>query len=793
MSDERKLHGIKGYVKQIRYKNESTMFMVFTVSTSRRIGGKILTCVGKVLEPLALGTLVEAFGFMERNEKYGGEQLKVSSISVMCGTDAESVAKYLISIAKHLGDEKAMRIANHFGQSLEEILEKDPERLMEVDGIGRVIYQNIMDGWQAQRGVRGVKIFLLKMGMHDSMIRKVIERHGSGFEEVIKSNPYVLLNDGLAFSACERLSEKLELSPSSDERYRGLIRSIVKDEAQKSGHMFVTLRHVVSAVNTFNSDCSPKRKLDKDGIDTATIEAHLDWLGSNGFLVIDKETDAIYDVSAYYYESKAAKKIMTLMSSDRSKTFNSVNAEKFIDTYQREEAVSLGIEKFELSEQQRDAVTSFFSEKVMVVTGAPGTGKTTILKSFVKILKGGRINFKLFAPTGAAAKRLAHTAKEMASTIHRGLGAKMGGAWDFHEGHLLETDCVIVDEFSMVDTQLLCRLMLALKPTTMVVFVGDVDQLPSVGPGYVLRNLISCGSIKTIRLTKVQRQAEASAIVRLANSINSGNIDRSCIGSSLQEDEVVFLRTGRDYEAATEIVQKLAVSLAAKKQVGLFQVLTPRNKGPLSVESLNKAIQEKLNPAREGLREIELDQGLVIRKGDRVLVTKNNYNLNVFNGDMAKVRGITDTDIIITVEGPDGDGERTPIPLASAKDLIRLGYAITIHKSQGMEYRVVIMPLIRAHGSNLLQRNLVYTGITRAKKKVILIGETDALEQAVSNAEIQKRNTNLGSYINMAISGDLDPTAVLAAVPETAENYQYVRSLLFPTTEQQGISKDEWF
>ena len=765
------LKALKGRVEAVRYRDEVSGFTVFTVKALKK--GMTVSCNGELETPPEKGSLVECFGYFDTNSKYKGIQFKVTNYLTACGGSAYDVTNFLISFTKHLGEEKARRIADTFGSDVERILEEEPEKLLEVEGIGDVIYQNIIEGWHANRGVRSITIFLKRLGLPDYQVKKIISHHGHNYEDVIKKDPYCLLQEGLGFSTCDYIAEKMGVPVDDPVRFRGFIRSCLKGEAQASGHLYLTGFQISELFN--KQDEKSHRKFSRGSNTSASLEPHIKSLIDDGYALRDGEK--IYDLDWFFYEAKCADHVARIAKDASPAKFKEIDVTGFLDNYQDEERVLNP--SFTLSDQQRDAVASFIADKILVVTGGPGTGKTTIVKAFVKILKANNVNFSLAAPTGVASKRLGNTTGSDAYTIHRLLGYRGDDYWNLGSSNKLDSDVVIVDEFSMVDQLLFFRLLDALKSRTKLVLVGDAFQLPSVGPGNVLHELIASGSIKTIQLDKIHRQSETSDIVQVSQDIKEGRTDLRLIGVNDLTKDVVFLNTGKDVEKADKYLVNIAKSFVAKQKPGSFQVITPRNEGDLSVRSINDLLQESLNPKVDSLgrekRSISLGQDSSIRVGDRVIVTKNNYNLGVFNGDIGKVVSITKDSLVLKLENP-GDNETVHIPLVKVREMVKLAYAVTVHRSQGMEYPVVIIPLIRSHGKMLLQRNLVYTALTRAKKKVFFLGQTSAMEMAIENNKIQDRNTVLSARIKKSLSGSVSLKPLLD-IPAGVQNSRRVDSL----------------
>ena len=782
MAAKKEILVLRGHVSKTGFRNESG-FSVFSLRPLKDVR-KVIQCSGVVETMPRVDDAIEVYGYFDSNSKYAGIQFKVTGYSHISGIDELQVARFLMSFAKFLGDVKAREIARHFGQDLEKVLDDEPDRLLEVPGVGKTIRDNIVSGWATRKGTRNLSLFLMKLGLPDFRIKQITSKRGLGYEEKIKADPYLLMDDGLGFSAADNYAESLQVAPGSPLRYRGFLQSAVKNFTQTEGHLFVPTKEVVTAVNEFNG--TTHRKFDPMGVSYAMLRPHLDSLIQDGYLV--EEGPNLYAAENFFFEAASAERMSAMMTAPGALAFEGVDLPTFVEDYETTE--SFRTSGFRLADQQREALESFVTEKVMVVTGAPGTGKTTVVRSFVKILKDHNLRFVLLAPTGKAAKRLEETAGHPAYTIHRKLGYQ-GDAWDYGFQKKLQVDTVLVDEFSMVDQQLLFRLLDAMPPEAKLVMVGDHNQLPSVGAGNVLRDLIASGRVHTITLSKVHRQAETSDIVRVANQIKDGAVDMSLFRVNDLKADVCMLRTGTDTALAEKHITELCKTLKAKGNVS-FQVLSPRNEGDLSVSSLNISLQEALNPKTpESGLEAMLEGGVKVRRGDRVRITKNHYGLGIFNGDVGKVLLVSVENLKVDIEG---SGVIT-IPLKDLRDIVSLGYMSSIHKAQGSEFQVVILALLKSHGQNLLQRNLLYTAITRAKKKVIIVGQDAAIVSAIENDKIRLRNTALAARIGECLDHSEDPEFLalrkLLELPESAPNYATVRGMLFPGKKDPGGAPDE--
>ena len=580
---------IKGTVQMVRHWNPTTGFAVFSMRSEKN-AKIIIFCNGVVDTPPRVGDAVEVFGYQDKQSKYPGVQFRITGYEHAKGTETLQLARFVASFSKFLGDEKAYKLASHFGDELEGILENTPDRLTEVEGIGSVIAQNIADGWRLNKGVKTIKIFLMKLGLPDWRIREVISHHGVGYEEKLKSDPYLLMREGVGFSACDSYAEALGVGADDPVRYRGFITHYLRSAVVGEGHLYATVQDLVTAFNKHDIDAAG-RKFKGDGIIFDDVKQHLQFQIDQGYVV--RDGGCLYFYDQFFFEAAASQRLSDMMSSASAEAFKGVDLPAFVEDYEELEQVKIA--DFKLADQQREALESFVSDKVLVVTGAPGTGKTTVVKSFVKMMKDYDMKFLLLAPTGIAAKRLEETAGHPAYTIHRKLGYQ-GTSWAFNSKSKLPVDAVLVDEFSMVDQQLLFRLLDAMRSDTKLVIVGDVYQLPSVGAGNVLRDLIDSKCIKTIFLTKVHRQAETSDIIKAANLIKDGSTDISLFGRDPKGD-IVMVPTGNDRDLAERRIVEICSSLKAKGNVR-FQVITPRNEGDLSVASLNNALQQTLNPKK---------------------------------------------------------------------------------------------------------------------------------------------------------------------------------------------------
>jgi ATP-dependent exoDNAse (exonuclease V) alpha subunit len=1090
---------IVGTVKNIIYESQENDFKVFTVAKKDR---SIIRVTGEFSQ-IMYGAKIEVHGEYKSHPKYG-MAFKADAYTFAYDKTAESICLYIQSIAKWVGPQRSYAIAEKFGDELQNIIENNPERLTEIEGIGEKVALSIADAWKLNQNMKDIQIFLHGLGLGVAKIKRIVTMFGPETEHILTENPWILCSHGFGFTTCDHIANKLGRDMKDPFRFRQYI-IYALDQVSSSGHLFLYPPQLVDIFNKYNQKSDYPFK--GGDLILEDIAPYVRDLVKEAEIINDQ--NRIYELSSFFFENESAKLITGMLNTKSSCRLNPTEADAFIERYEAQNSIGLQ-EPFKLSSAQADAVKSFYTEKVMILTGGPGSGKTTLLKAFVQILREKSQKFELITPTGIAAKKLGNTAGSEAYTIHRRLGYK-GDHWDYNNQNKYDTDVIIVDEGclpykqfinladgtkkyigeivnkklsvevlsynfekhcieskkvidwfkyprkerkllriklsntatreyqrilrctgnheiyipngkklaselkvgelvlvkgtflnsyqksflfgtllgdahipkgttrkrisfvhgqgqkdylllkkalyggksyevsggykkekkllhcytpqiddleilypifydengrkritqewlsnldeiglaawymddgqlsnqkgrshsavlhtegfkkndckqivnwlkqqwginssvyrvgkrgyfiirvtcessvkfwnitakhtvpsmsykfpkgytvggynynslyndiqeypilsieeyepkgnthknvydicvednhnyfsnnilisnSMVDQEVFYRILSAIHSRTKIVFVGDNDQLPSVGAGCVLRELIESKRIKTVFLDKIFRQDKCSEIILEAKKIRDGDTDLTYFRSEKEAD--IWHIADKDESKIENLIIRFALQLKAKareqdKNKITFQIITPRNDGPLSVYSLNTALQQALNPHDPENKELKLDSS-VIRKGDRIIIRKNNYEYGVFNGDVGKVVIISPSSVIIDIEDFFGASKRIDLPIKIAEEMLKLAYCLTIHKVQGSEYSIVIMPLIKAHGKMLLQRNLLYTAITRAKKKVVLIGQTSAIEQAISNDKIQKRNTLLAERINQWTTG----------------------------------------
>lgn len=731
---------LKGYIEKIKFRNDENGYTVFDLCDTEN--GDV-TCVGNC-PPINEGEKVEVTGSMIDHKTYG-LQFKVETIKVVPPDSIEAVERYLASGAiKGVGSVMAKRIVSKFGDDTFRIMEEEPERLAEIKGISMNIAMKISEQYDEKRDMREAMIFLQQYGISNQMAVKIYTEYKSQMYNVIQQNPYRMADDikGVGFKIADEIGRKVGIDLDSSYRKRCGI-TYVLSQAGSFGHIYFPKDELVEAAAGLL------------GLDVAEIERELDNLAYDKSVIMKDEAGEIryYSPYMYYMELNCARMLLDLNCS-----FNVSSAvlEKRITSIERNKDI-------ELADMQRKAVTEAIKNGVIVITGGPGTGKTTTIDTIISTFEAEGMDFLLAAPTGRAAKRMTETTGYPAQTIHRLLEFSGGVdenkdviAFERNENYPLETDAVIIDEMSMVDLPLLNALLKAIVVGTRLVLVGDVNQLPSVGPGNVLKDIINSGCFKVVCLNEVFRQAQGSDIVMNAHRINAGQ------QISLDNDSKDFFMLQRnDPKTIINVMLQLIIkNLPSYVDADMLdiQVLSPTRKGELGVDNLNTQLQKYINPPSAEKAELEFRES-VFREGDKVMQIKNNYQITwerrgyhgvvleegtgVFNGDSGIIR-LVDVDAHeITVEYE--DNKYVVYPFTSFEEL-ELAYAITVHKSQGSEYPAVIIPLL--YGTSLLfHRNLLYTAVTRAKKCVTIVGLKETVWSMISNEHEQKRYTTLDRRI----------------------------------------------
>ncbi len=725
---------IQGVVERIVFRSEETGFTVLRLVLDHHLE-QSTTVVG--LFPFVnKGEHVRFFGNWKKDPKYGA-QFQAERYETILPVTEKGIEKYLGSgLVEGIGEKFARRIVAKFGRDTLKIIQTEPRRLLEVEGIGEKRFYQILQAWKEQNILRDVIIFLGQYNVGPALATKIVKSYGGQALDIIQTNPYKLADDirGIGFLTADKIARHMGVAPEEPARIEsGLKYSLQK--GTEEGHTYLPREELV------------RRSGEILRVSATLIEDVLDKLLAVNHLT--EENQRIYFPSFYRAEKELAHKIVAL-------TQAKIKMPDPKEVQRRVEQLSY-LQKISYTAEQKQAISLAMQEKILVLTGGPGTGKTTTVRGIIQLFDAYRMKVKLCAPTGRAAKRLTEATSREAKTIHRLLkfDPKLGQFYH-NEDHPLALDVLIVDEFSMVDIFLAFYLLKALPLGAKLILVGDVDQLPSVGPGNVLRDLIDSRTVGTVHLKKVFRQALNSQIIVNAHRINRGllpeikrkpGVGNLPAGTKLKpiDDFGDFLFVQEDDPEQTAHMILELVTDKLPKRYGYdplrdIEVLTPMYRGPIGVDRLNRLLQAKLNP-----RAKTKEKGkLVFARGDKVMQMRNNYEKGVYNGDIGLIAGIDPEERKFWVDFD----SRVAYDFSEADQLV-LAYAITIHKSQGSEYPVIICP-ITTHHYIMLQRNLIYTAITRAEELVVLIGTRKALSIAVNNNRVQQRFTGLRDFLRQA-------------------------------------------
>lgn len=720
LAAEAQAERISGAVERVTFHSEDTGFSVLRI----KVPGKreLVTVVGAAASPTP-GEFMECVGAWH-NDRVHGLQFKASHITPIPPTTLEGIERYLGSgIVKGLGPHYAKKLVKAFGNSIFDILELNPEKLLDVPGIGRKRMELIAASWAEQKAVRDIMLFLHTHGVGTARAWRIYRLYGAEAISRVTENPYRLSVDieSIGFRTADAIAEGLGIEKNSPKRAEAGIRHVLQAMARE-GHCAVPVDELVGEASKLL------------GIERPVVAS-----------AIESET-ARGAVIAETIEGKPCISLEQLQQAERGIASAIRRLKRGILPWEALDPHDIlpwieGATGLELSPSQRSAVTLVLSSKVSIITGGPGVGKTTLLRAILSVIRREKIPVALCAPTGRAAKRLSESTGMEAKTIHRLLEFDPRG-FDFKRGrgNPLDVSLVVVDETSMVDVLLMSKLLAAVPDRAAVVFVGDVDQLPSVGPGAVLADMIESGSVPTVRLTEIFRQAAESLIIVNAHRINGGTLPLNAEGDGLTD--FYLIPAASPDEVHAKLMQ--LVTERIPKRFGLdpirdIQVLTPMNKGGLGAHALNAELQQSLNGGSSPVIE---RYGSRFSPGDKVIQMVNNYDKEVFNGDIGVVRGIDQEEEILTAEY-----DRHMVEYAFGElDEIALAYATSIHKSQGSEYPAVVIPLAMQHFT-LLERNLVYTAVTRGRKLVVVVAEPKALAMAVQNCRSRSRLTGLASRL----------------------------------------------
>ena len=699
-------------VERITYQNPENGYSVLKVKVKGY--NDLVTLVGNLLE-VPVGSVLLCRGEWKVDKCYGSQFVAATWEETMPAT-VYGIEKYLGSgLVKGIGPRFARAIVQRFGTETIDIIETEIERLYEVPNIGRKRVAKIRESWEKQKDIKNVMLFLQGYGVSTAYAAKIYREYGKESIDKVRENPYRLADDiwGIGFKTADGIAAKMGYEKEDPRRCRsGILYTL--GQLSDEGHVYAGEEQLVKTAGQL-----------LEAGETAIRDTLAGMLQAED-LILDK--DAIYLPPFYHAECGTSRRLRDLAESTGRSLFDGLFDPSSL-------TAETGIE---YDEVQLAAIRQAVTSKVMVLTGGPGTGKTTTTQGIIAALKKAGLRVLLAAPTGRAAKRMSEATGMEAKTIHRLLEYNPQDGYKRNDENPLEGDALIVDECSMIDILLMNNLLKAVPVGMRLVFVGDIDQLPSVGAGNVLRDIIDSQRIPVVRLVRIFRQAQKSRIVMNAHTINQGRFPDTSNG---RDTDFFFMREDDPERAAETIVRLVKERLprAYRESPDRIQVLTPMQRGVVGAANLNLLLQQALNPSGPSLGR----GGYTYRQGDRVMQQRNNYDKDVFNGDLGYIREVDTEERTLKV---DFDGKWVEYDVTELDELT-LAYATTIHKAQGSEYPIVVMPVLMTHFV-MLQRNLIYTGITRAKKICVLIGAAKALAYAVRNVSVLKRNTRLKERLN---------------------------------------------
>ena len=729
MNQETKLEGV---IDRLIYSNEETGWTVAQMTV--RAQGEVVV-VGDLLG-VQPGETLSVEGRWIKDPRFG-KQFRASSFKTIRPTTFIGIERYLSSgLVEGIGPAMAKRLVQTFGIDTLEIIDSEPERLREVEGIGKVRSARICDAWRTQSRIRDLMVFLQGHGVSATHAAKIHERYGDDALRVVKTTPHRLAQDlrGIGFKTADKMARLAGVAVDAPERVEAGILHVLQQEVDK-GHAFVEQLELI------------ERAVQLLGVDPPATQQAIERLIDRGQLALvpipgfeGKAShivgDAIYPRWLERTEAGLAQRLRALTAQTRL-PFH-LDTDRAIQWYEQQASI-------QLASQQRSALAKALTAKVMVLTGGPGTGKTTLVRGILDILRRKEVKIQLAAPTGRAAKRLQESTGQEAKTLHRLLEVRPDtGGFMRGPDNPLTADLVVIDEASMLDLPLAYSLVKALADETRLILVGDVDQLPSIGPGRVLADLLDSGEVEVARLTEIFRQAQASQIVVNAHRIRAGLMPINAPKGS--EDSDFYFIERAEPEPILDVIRRLVSDRIPNhfklNAMGDIQVLTPMQRGLLGAANLNAELQALLNS-----KGVEIQRGgHLLRTGDRVMQRRNNYDLGTFNGDIGRVIGFDLQEQRATIEM---DGHIIIYPFSSL-DQLTLAYACSIHKSQGSEYPCVVIPLHTQHFT-LLQRNLIYTAVTRGRKLVIIVGSRRALDIAVHQQTSKRRRSLLAERLRAEV------------------------------------------
>lgn len=726
-------------ISGVVFSNRSTGFYVLKASHDSNKNTSITVRGTFPGVSISVGLKVKFGGRFDVHPTYG-KQLNASTCEIIPENGRNGVITYLTSHVPSIGPVTAARLYDAFGDKLIHVLDNEPENVLSLEFLTKRQADSIIKEWSEASELRNSSIYLSNLGLNSSQIRSVYTLFGPKTRSVVSENPYLLSTcHGIGFPTADQAARKLGIGVDDIKRVKAMILFAMSEMANNEGHMYVSSTQIFEYIS--------KKVFKKNAVEPFShgeymSESHfysaINSLSNENNIKLDE--DRIYSSYHWKVELESAQRLAKTVRQDPLE-LGDLNS--LLSDFESSSGVSL-------SDEQREAFLLLDRSRVAVITGFPGTGKTTMISAFVHLFESKKLNYSLLSPTGIAAKRLSQITGKSASTIHRALGFKKDGTWEFHSGNKYSADAIIIDEMSMVDSSTFHHLVTSLHDTTAIIMVGDPEQLPSVGAGYVLRNLMNCDSIPHISLKRIYRQGRTSDIITVAHSILNGSV----VDTSFDEkSEFVFLSYPKN-EVVHEICKLSTVLKERKKN---FQVVAPMYDGELGVNNLNHQLRDVLNPGCKERKSPHVKSGdSDLYEGDRVMVVKNDYDRMIFNGDVGKVVRISLKDDEVDVRIFDWYDQESSTPryidkvmtfkVEETRSMLRVAYACTTHKVQGQEFDYVIMPMTSQYGI-MLYKNLIYTAITRAKKKVFLFGDSSAFSYAVKNDRETVRNSRLSVLV----------------------------------------------
>lgn len=707
---------LHGSVERITYFNQEQNYCV---ARARCEGEKELVTIVGTFVSINVGEYVEMSGEWQSHKEYG-RQFRVKNYEVKLPNTVIGIKKYLGSgLIRGIGPKTAERITNYFKAQTIDIIEKTPRMLLEIEGIGEWRLSRIIESWKSQSEIRSIMVFLQKYEISTSIATKIYKRYGDNSIAMLTENPYRLADDiyGIGFKSADKIALSMGVPEDSVLRARAAVIYCLGQQVQE-GHVFAYKARLFEELKQF-IDMSPVK-----------FDEVISAMADDKNITVENGTQ-VYLEALYTSEARVAENLLKIFKTGTKKIVFELDS--IISKIENSSGIKY-------SELQLEAITKAMTSKVMVLTGGPGTGKTTTIRGIIKALKMLGLKVLQCAPTGRAAKKMEESTKEPAKTIHRLLEFAPNG---FVKGpnDPLDCDVLICDEVSMIDIVLMHHLLKAVSPYSKLILIGDINQLPSVGPGSVLKDVIGSGSIPTISLSRIFRQEEQSLIITNSHRINEGEFPIVPEKQGERLFDFYFIEKKDQAETAAFILKMVSERIPEKfglDPIDDVQVLCPMYRGECGVISLNGALQQALNKSK-----LELyHKTRIFKLYDKVIQVENDYKKNVFNGDIGKVSDVRTQDRSLVIDFPQGQVEYEYNDL----DSLELAYAVTIHKSQGSEYPAVVIPVLTSHFI-MLQRNLLYTAVTRARRLVILVGSKKAIHIALKNNSVEERNSNLKNRI----------------------------------------------